>query len=305
MTLEGVRYYLHKKHGWFFFLMSRGLTDFIPDERFLRLSYRYSMDRELDLENPKTFNEKLQWLKLYDRKPLYTQMVDKYAVRALIAERIGPEYSVPLVGGPWESPEQIDFDALPEQFVLKCTHDSGGLVICRDKTKLDRGAVKAKLSKCLRVNYFWGKREWPYKDVPPRILAEQYMQDGDAPNLNVYKIFNFGGVPTLIQSIQNDKTKAESIDYFDTDWKLLDLRQNFPNSPVPLPKPQTLPEMLRLAALLSEGFPFLRTDFYEINGLVYFSEFTFYSDSGFERFHPEDWDEKLGALIRLPGETRA
>ena len=302
MTLEGLKYFLTKRHGWFFFLMSRGLTDSMSDERFLKASFRYSMDQELDLNNPKTFNQKLQWLKLYDRRPLYTQMVDKYAVRELIAEKIGDQYSIPLVGGPWDRPEDIDFDALPDQFVLKCTHDSGGLVICRDKAGLDRVAVRAKLSKCLKRNYFWSKREWPYKDVPPRILAEQYMQDGETKNLNVYKIFNFGGVPTLIQTIQNDKTREETIDYFDTEWKLLDLRQNFPNSAVPLPKPQTLTEMLRLAAKLSEGFPFLRTDFYEINGRVYFSEFTFYSDSGFERFHPDEWDEKLGALIRLPGE---
>ncbi len=304
MTLEGVRYYLHKRHGWFFFLVNRGLTDFIPDEDFLRICYRFSMDRKLDLSDPQTFNEKLQWLKLYDRKPFYTQMVDKYAVRELIAEHIGPEYSIPLVGGPWESTDDIDFAALPEQFVLKCTHDSGGLVICRNKGKLDYKAVKAKLSKRLKINYFQRKREWPYKDVPPRIIAEQYMQDGNAPNLNVCKIFNFGGVPALIQTVQNDKTKEESIDYFDTDWKLLELKQNFPNSAVPLPKPQTLPEMLRLAALLSEGFPFLRTDFYEINGRVFFSEFTFYSDSGFERFYPDEWDRKLGELIRLPKERK-
>ncbi len=300
MTIEGLKYFLSKKHGWFFFLTSRGLTDRLSDERFLRLCYRYSLDRPLNLDDPKTFNEKLQWLKLYDRKPLYTRMVDKYAVREHIARTIGEEYSIPLVGGPWERPEDINFDALPAQFVLKCTHDSGGLVICRDKAALDRGAVREKLAKCLRRNYFWAKREWPYRDVPPRIIAEQYMQDGDTENLNVYKIFNFGGVPTLIQTIQNDKTPAETIDYFDTDWKLLDLRQNFPNSAVPLPRPKTLPQMLETAAALSEGFPFLRTDLYEINGRVWFSEFTFFSDSGFEAFHPEEWDEKLGALIRLP-----
>lgn len=300
MTLKGLKSYLHKPHGWFFFLASRGLTNCMSDERFLRAAYRYSMDRELALDDPTTFNEKLQWLKLYDRKPIYTQMVDKFAVRQLIADSIGAEYSVPLVGGPWEKPEDIDYDALPEQFVLKCTHDSGGLVICRNKAELDREAVRAKLAKCLRRNYFWAKREWPYKDVPPQIIAERYLQDGDTQNLNVFKVFNFCGVPTLIQTVQNDKTRAETIDYFDTEWNLLDLHQNFPNSAVPLLRPETLPEMLHLSTRLSEGFPFLRTDFYEVNGRVYFSEFTFYSDSGFERFYPDSWDAKLGALIRLP-----
>lgn len=301
MTLEGLKYFLTKPHGWFFFLVSRDLTNFLPDEPFLKASFRYSLDQELDLANPRTFNQKLQWLKLHDRKPIYTQMVDKYAVRKIIADRIGEQYSVPLAGGPWDRPEDIDFDALPAQFVLKCTHDSGGLVICRDKDRLDRRAVCEKLARCQKRNYYWSKREWPYKDVPKRIIAEEYMQNGDMPNLNVYKIFNFGGVPTLIQTIQNDKTREESIDYFDTEWKLLDLRQGFPNSAVPLPRPETLPEMLRLAARLSEGFPFLRTDFYEVNGRVYFSEFTFYSDSGFGAFDPEEWDEKLGRLICLPG----
>ena len=300
MSLAGLKHYLSKRGGWIDFLISRHLLDWVSDETFLKIKFRQSLGKPLNLAHPQTYNEKIQWLKLHDRDPLYTKLVDKYEVRSFIADRLGSAYSVPLVGGPWNSPEEIDFDALPDQFVLKCTHDSGGLIICRDKSALDRDQIRRKLSTSLARNYFWSKREWPYKDVPPRIIAERYMQDGDTKNLNVYKILNFGGTPRIIQTIQNDKTKAETIDYFDTDWNLLDLRQGFPNSEVPLPRPKTLPDMLRAAAILSAGFPTLRTDFYEINGRVFFSGITFYTDSGLCPFEPPSWDLLLGTWTRLP-----
>ncbi len=259
------------------------------------------MKKELNLENPQTFNEKLQWLKLYDRKPEYTVMVDKYAAKRYAAERIGEKYIIPTLGV-WDRFEDVDFDLLPDQFVLKCTHDSGGLVVCKDKSMLNRTQAEKKISKSLKRNFYLRCREWPYKDVPPRILAEKYMQDRDFEVLNVYKIFNFDGVPKLIQVIQGDKTKNESIDYFDTAWNKLELRQNFPNSKKALPKPDTLEEMLTLARKLSAGHSFLRTDFYEVNGAVYFSEFTFYSDAGFVPYKPEEWDYKLGSWLTLPSE---
>ena len=193
MSIAGIKHYLKKRGGWFFFLSSRGLLNGMDDAAYLTRIFRYSMGYPLDLEHPRTFNEKLQWLKLHDRKPLYTQMVDKLAVKDLIAKMIGPEYVIPVVGGPWSSAEEVDFDALPEQFVLKCTHDSGGLVVCRDKAALDREAVRDKLRRCLGRNYFWSNREWPYLHIEPRIFAERYMQDGQTRSLNVYKIFNFSG----------------------------------------------------------------------------------------------------------------
>lgn len=281
-------------------LSLRGYLRWLPDKTYLKWNYWANLKKRLNLKNPKTFNEKLQWLKLYAFQPAYTQMVDKYAVRKIIEETIGQEYLVPLVGGPWDCVDEVDFDALPDQFVLKVTHDSGGLVICRDKSKLDIEAAKAKLKRGMNRDYYLQSREKPYKDVPHRIIAEKYMQDGDRTVLPVYKIFNFNGKPELIQSIQNDKTKDESIDYFDTQWNRLDLRQNFPNSKQPLPKPQQLNEMLELAAAVSKDIPFLRTDWYTINGKVYFSEFTFYSDAGMAAFEPASWDDRLGALIRLP-----
>lgn len=282
----------------FGFLYARGLYDKISDEEFIRKAFKAKMGKELDLEHPQTFNEKMQWLKLYDRKPIYTTMVDKYAVKKYVSDIIGEEYIIPVIGV-WDIFDEIDFRALPNQFVLKCTHDSGGLVIVRDKNNLDIAAVKKKIEKSLNSNYYRNAREWPYKNVKPQILAEKYMEDKTCKNLVVYKFFTFSGEVKIIQVIQNDKTQTESIDYFDNDWNLLDLRQNFPNSKQHLPRPETLDQMLNLAKRLSKNLPFVRVDLYEINGKNYFSEYTFYSDGGFVKFYPEEWDKILGEYIKI------
>lgn len=284
----------------FKFFDNRHWLDRMPDKAYLKLAFRAKMGYPLNLETPKTFNEKIQWLKLYDRKDLYTGLVDKYAVRQYIKEKIGEEYLIPLIGGPWYSADEIDFDALPEQFVLKCNHNSGGVIICRDKSSFDREGARVKLNKFLSRNYYYRSREWPYKNVKPCIIAEKFMQDEKFDNLSVYKILCFGGEPRIFQTIKNDKTPEESIDYFDINWNRLDLRQNFPNSAEPLEEPSNREEMLELARELARGFPQIRTDFYSINGRVYFSELTFYSDTGFAAFDPPDWDKILGSWIELP-----
>ena len=285
-------------------LATKGFFNKMPDEKYLKMRFKAAMGRQLNLTNPKTFNEKLQWIKLYDRKPIYTTMVDKYLVKKYVSDRIGAAYVIPTLGV-WDSFDEIDFESLPNQFVLKCTHDSGGLVIVRDKAKFDRNVAKQKIERSLKKNYFFQGREWPYKNVVPRIIAEKFVQDGNSQNLNVYKIFTFNGKPKLIQMIQGDKTEDETIDYFDVEWNLLELRQNFPNSKNPIKKPLTLNEMLALSERLaeSENTQFLRTDFYEVNGKVLFSEFTFFSDSGFAKFSPDKWDYVLGSWIALPEKT--
>lgn len=285
----------------FIILANLGIYNMLSDEAFLKKKYKVRFGKTLDLKNPKTFNEKLQWLKLHNRKPLFTTMVDKYAVKKYIAESIGEQYVIESFGV-WDSFDDIEFAKLPNQFVLKCTHDSGGLVICRDKSKLDIELAKKRINKSLKRNYYLFGREWPYKDVKPRILAERYMHDDSASaedQLYVYKIMTFNGVPKIIQTIQNDKTVEETIDYFDTDWNLLNIKQNFPNSKKPLACPATLPIMLELAGRLGAGIPFVRVDFYEVNNQVYFSEFTFFSDSGMAKFEPEEWDYTLGSWIEL------
>ena len=260
---------------------------------------------ELNLVSPETFNEKMQWLKLYDRDPLHTLMVDKHAVKAYVSPLIGEEHVIPTLGL-WTNPDDIDFSALPDRFVLKCNHTSGeGLILCRDKTRLNRKEAVRELKKAMRDDYYLTYREWPYKDVPRKIIAEPYMEDLQAAALGldtlpVYKILCFEGEPRIIQTIQNDKTAHETIDYFDPDWKLLPFRQNYPNSTVPTARPKQLSEMLEIAKKLSSGFHFLRVDLYEINGEIFFSEFTFFSDAGFAPFEPEEWNRILGSWIHLP-----
>ena len=250
------------------------------------------------MKNPKTFNEKLNWLKLNVHDPKQTDMVDKLKVKEIIKEELGEEYVVPLLGV-WKNPEDIDFDQLPEKFVLKCNHNSNGLLICRDKSKIDRKEVVKAFKKSIRKNGYEYSREWPYKNVEPCVFAEEYLEDSTSKNLTVYKFFTFDGQPKIIQVIQDDKTDSETIDYFDCEWKLLPLKQNFPNSKIPQEKPKKLTEMLEVAKKLSKGFPFLRVDLYEVSGKIYFSEFTFYSDTGMAKFEPEEWDNTLGDWINL------
>lgn len=278
----------------------RKLLRVLPDKQYIQLQYFYHFKRLPNLKNPKTFNEKLQWLKLRDRDPEYTAMVDKHLVKQYVADKIGQEYIIPTIAV-WETPEQIDFDALPNQFVLKWNHDSGSVIICKDKSTFDRQAALEIMRKGRDHNGFWYGREWPYKNVEPCIIAEQYVEDNQGTeSLPVYKFFTFGGEVKIIQTIQNDKKPNETIDYFDRDWNLMEFKQNFPNSKTPFKQPAGFAEMLRLAEKLSQGRPFLRVDFYQVKDKVYFSEYTFYSDSGMAPFDPPEWDKTLGDWIKLP-----
>lgn len=283
---------------------------YASDKAYIKKKYREKFGKELNLKNPQTFNEKLQWLKLYHRKPLFTRMVDKYSVRSYIAERVGPEYLIPDLGV-WEHPDQIDFDALPDQFVLKCTHNSGyGTCICRDKSKLDIEQAKQMLREGLAQDYFRTSREWPYKNVPRRIVGERFMVDESSQDsgkaLTDYKVFTFNGEPKLIYVYQSAHTEQSSkpvntyCDVFDLEWNLLPICQNFGNDPVTPSRPQHLDEMLEISRKLSAEIPFLRVDMYEINGKVYVGEMTFYSWAGFEPFNPEQWDYTLGSWLELP-----
>lgn len=268
------------------------------DEEYIKCLWYREMGYKLNLTNPVTFNEKLQWLKLNDRKPSYTTMVDKYEVKKYVSDRIGHEYVNPALGV-WNSYDDIDFSMLPNKFVLKCTHDSGSVIVCRDKKSFQAGLYRDHFNYALNKNYFYPFREWPYKNVSPRIMAEPFLEAGEFANLIVYKFFCFNGRPQIVQVIQNDKQVDESIDYFDMDWKLLDLRQNFPNSESHLNEPYTFEKMKELASTLSRNISFVRVDFYEIGYNPVFSEFTFYSDAGFAKFEPSKWDEVLGGWIEL------
>lgn len=297
----GMRYLFNPEYR-FLFNCERGLHNHLSDEEYLKRKFKAAMGRELDLANPKTFNEKLQWLKLYDRKPEYTVMVDKYLVRNYIAETIGEEYLIPLLGA-WDDPDEIDFDALPDRFVLKCNHNSGlGMYICRDKSKMNVNKVKKELRKGLRQDYYLRGREWPYKDVPRKIVAEQYMEDTETAELRDYKFFCFDGeVKALfIASERQSATEETKFDFFDADFNHLPFTNGHPNARVLPQKPQQFEKMKELAAVLSKGIPQVRVDFYEVNGRIYFGELTFSHWSGMVPFTPEEWDHTFGSWITLP-----
>lgn len=285
----------------FFTLDHRGFINWINDETYLRIAYRIAMGKKLDLKNPQSFNEKLQWLKLYDRKPEYTMMVDKQAVKDYVANLIGEEYIIPTLGV-WNNADEINFSKLPNQFVLKCTHDSGGLVICTDKSKLNIAQARNKLNGCLKHNFFWGQREWPYKDVKPRIIAEKFMVDESGTELKDYKFFCFDGEPKamFIATDRSDPNEETKFDFYDMDFNHLPFTNGHPNSTKEIKKPDGFDDMKKLAAKLSEGIPHVRVDLYNINGKLFFGELTFSHWSGLVPFVPEEWDYKFGSWINLP-----
>lgn len=289
-----------KKPGLLFISLGhRGWFHWMDDETYLKIAYRIKMGKKLNLNPPVTFNEKLQWLKLHDRRPEYTTMVDKYEAKKWVADRIGEEYIIPTLGV-WNHFDEIDFNTLPNQFVLKCTHDSGGLVICRDKSKLDKVAARKKIETCLKHNFFWGQREWPYKNVKPRIIAEQYMEDAATGELRDYKYFAFRGIAKAMFIASNRQTGETTANYFDMEFKPLDLTWGYPNSKKLPDKPQNFEEMARIAEQLTKELPESRVDFYEVNGKTYFGEITFFDGSGMQRFNPDSWDEAFGKWVKLP-----
>lgn len=272
----------------------------LSDETYLRCKWWIGSGRKLNLDTPITFNEKLQWLKIHDRNPLYTIMVDKCEVKQYVANIIGEDHIIPTFAI-FDRAEEIDFDILPNQFVLKCTHDSGGVVICSDKTKLNKKKVINKLRRSLKINYYWRSREWPYKNVRPRIIAEKYMTDGNG-ELRDYKFFCFGGVPKMmfIATDRFNKTSETKFDFYDMNFNHLPLRNGHPNSTSSIEKPKGFNEMQNMAAKLSKGIPHVRVDFYSIKGQIYFGEMTFYHNSGLVKFDPKEWDYKIGEMLVLP-----
>lgn len=284
----------------YYILLATKTARFVPDKWYVKLEYRCLMGKRLDLKHPQTFNEKLQWLKIYDRRPEYTTMVDKYAVKQYVADRIGAEYIIPTLGV-WDRPELIEWDGLPDKFVLKCTHNSGGLVICKDKKKLDKDAAIKKLSGALERDYYLASREWPYKNVPRRIIAEQYLEDATIEDLRDYKFFCFNGKMRVFK-IDFDRQTDHKANYFDRNGKLLPYGEKVcpPQKDKQLEIPQNFEEMIKVVEKLSEALPFGRIDFYNVNGKIYFGEITLFPAGGFGAFTDEKFDYELGGYIQLP-----
>lgn len=272
---------------------------FIPDKFFLKIIYKKTFKKSLNLDNPTLFNEKLQWLKLYDRKEIYTKMVDKYEAKKYVASIIGEEYIIPTLGV-YEKFDEIDFEKLPNQFVIKCTHDSGGIVIVKDKKTFDRSGARRKINKSLKRNYYYVCREWPYKNVKPRIIIEKYMEDLEHDSAIDYKFFCFNGRPGVVLVCSDRFSKGGLREtWFDSDWNLLPVTEGGHKIDKNIRIPEKNMEMKRLAAKLAKDITFVRVDFYEFNGKVYFGEITFFPASGFEMFSPEEWNKKLGDMIDL------
>lgn len=271
----------------------------LPDEPYLRLIYLVKFHRLLNLKNPQTYNEKLQWLKLYDRNPEYTRMVDKYEAKGFVAERIGEGYTIPTLGV-WDHFDEIDFHLLPDSFVLKCTHDSSGPVICRDKSRLDRPAARKRIESCLKKNYYWDYREWPYKDVKPRIIAEPYLRDEQTGELRDYKFYTFGGQVKALLIVSGRESGDVRGDYFDETFKHLNLEWGFAHADTEPGLPKNLDTMIALAQKLSANTPQLRVDFYEANGKVLVGELTFFDGGGVQRMKQQEWEKAFGDWIRLP-----
>lgn len=269
------------------------------DRKYIEWMYFFRFGKRLDLSNPKTFNEKLQWLKLFYRKREFSKLVDKYEVKSFIREHSNI-LTIPTIAV-YDKIEDIDINALPNSFVIKTTHDSGGYSICRDKKHFDWNQAKLKLTRSLKHNYYLEGREYPYKHVKPRIIVEKYMVDESGYELKDYKFFCFGGKVYCFK-IDFGRSTVHHANYYDREYHLLSLGETIcpPQPNANMKFPNNLQEMIREAEKLSKGFPFLRVDFYNINNDIYFGELTFYPNGGMGKFIDKEWNEKLGSLIKLP-----
>ena len=275
---------------------------FLPDKMYLRLFYRATTGRCIDFKDPKGYCEKLQWLKVNDRRPEYTKLVDKLAVRDHIDEVLGEGYMFPLLGK-WKSFDEIDFSTLPEQFVIKCNHDSGSTKVIKNKSQLTEKAIKEMrkfYTKRLKRDFFHAGREYPYKGIEPYIIAEQLMIDENEPDKSIedYKFFCFNGEPKLM-FVATDRSTACKFDFFDMDFNHLDIFNIHENTEKTILKPAKFEEMKEIAKKLSQGMRHVRIDLYELNGKIYFGEYTFFHGGGFQLFHPDEWERKLGDWIDI------
>lgn len=271
----------------------------LPDSLHLKLMYKIKMGRRLNLNNPVAFTEKIQWLKLHDRNPIYTVLADKIEARKYIKEKIGGEYLIPLLKT-YERANEINFDELPEQFVLKCNHDSKSKYICRKKDREEFDSAVAVIAKKLKANYFYYFREWAYKDVMPRIICEKYMEDSKTGELRDYRFYCFNGEVKII-GVDYDIIKAYKRALFTPDWEFLDVRyKHLKGKKSDIERPKQLDTMIGLAEILADGLPFVRVDFYIADGKIYSGELTLYPSAGYSKFEPGEFDYELGRYLELP-----
>lgn len=296
--IEKIKNFIINPRIRFYYLSRLGLLNWMSDEEYIKKEYYSYTGKKLDLNCPKTFNEKLQWLKLHDRKDIYTIMVDKAEAKKYVANIIGKDYIIPTIGV-YDRFDDIDFDELPNQFVIKCTHDSGGIAICKRKAELNIEATRKKINRFLKRKFYYVHREWPYKNVKPRIIIEQYMENKSKSELTDYKVMCFGGKAKLLFTCTDRFGDGLKVTFFDLKWNKMPFTRHYPSSNLKIDKPKGLKEMITLSERLAEGIPFVRIDWYEINGKLFFGECTFFPGAGLEEFSPEIWDARLGDLINL------
>lgn len=271
----------------------------MPDKLLIKIRYRVIFHRNLDLKHPKTFNEKIQWLKLYDRKVIYHEMADKYKARLFVENRVGAEYLIPLLGR-WDGVDEIDFEALPSKFVLKCTHDSQSIIICHDKKKLNKGETKERLNKALYTDYAKLGREWAYKGIKPSIIAEALLVDESGNDLKDYKVFCFNGKPQFIQ-VDYDRFTYHKRRLYTIQWQRMEAKITYYDDlERKIARPVCLDKMLELSEKLAEETYFLRVDWYVVKEQIYFGEMTFYPGCGFEPITPDSFDAEWGKMLDLP-----
>ena len=276
---------------------------FLFSDKFcIKTRWKFSMgDLKLDLKNPRTYNEKLQWLKLYDHNPEYHRMVDKVEAKKWVAEKMGTDDIIIPTIAVYDRVEDIDWEALPQQFVIKCNHNSNCAVIVKDKSLLNIEKAMNKLRQGLQENYFYAAREWPYKGVKPRILVEQYLEEKKSSELKDYKFFCFNGECKVMYIVTGRQNAGQTYsDYFDMNFTHLPIRQDHPNSPASVLMPENFDRMKEIAARLSKGIPQVRVDLYEVSRKVYFGEMTFFPNGGFMPFEPSEWNSTFGDWISLP-----
>ena len=274
------------------------------DKDYAKAAYVSFSGRHLNLRSPKRFNEKLQWIKLYYRRRIMTELADKYAVREWIKEKIGEEYLIPLLGV-YNSFDEIDFDKLPNEFVIKCNHDCDSVVICNNKATFDIQKAKEKIDACMARNYYYFAREWVYKDIQPKVIIESLLKDDSKDKIYDYKFFCFNGEPKIVYVSLNDVIidGKYAINYYDMDFNQLTIRHmKHPSSSIVVKKPFHFKKMIKLANILSKDFPFVRVDFYEVNNRIFFGEMTFYPTGGFNELCPDEWNDILGSWLKLPSD---
>lgn len=274
-------------------------VNILSDSTYLKLVFKHRMGYRLNLENPRTFSEKLQWLKLYDKHPEYSRLVDKVEAKEYVASIVGEKYVIPTYGV-WNSIDDVDWNSLPEKFVIKATNDSGGVVVCKDKSLLDINKAKAKLKGLGARDYTKYNKEYPYHTVPHRFIAEKYLEDESGFELKDYKIFCFDGKPKFLYVASGRQKHDTRFDFYDINFNHLPVVNGYPNADVSPIKPANFEEMLDVAAKLSKGFPHIRVDLYNCNGKIYFGELTFFHFSGTTPFEPQEWDYKFGEYLKLP-----